>query len=98
MLSTSEAKLLHALKSRSGREKNQAFVVEGVRVVEEAAAHVDLQFALVSPTLEDSRRGHALLERLQAHTKLYRVSDAELRSLAETDTPQGVLAVGRIPN
>ncbi|HEX6560242.1 MAG TPA: RNA methyltransferase [Longimicrobiales bacterium] len=98
MLSASETRLLHALKSRSGREKNQAFIVEGVRVVEEAAAAgIDLKFAAISPSLEDSGRGRALLERLAATTTVRRVSDAELRNLAETDAPQGVLAVARTP-
>lgn len=99
MLTKHEARLLHALKSRSGREKNQAFVIEGVRVVEDAAAaHVDLIFAVISPSLEDSRRGQALLERLQAHTTLQRVSEAELRALSDTETPQGVIAVARTPH
>lgn len=98
MLSANESRLLHALKSRSGREKNHAFIVEGVRVVEEAAAAgVDLKFAVVSPSLEDSGRGRALVERLSTSTTVRRVSEAELRKLAETDAPQGVLAVARTP-
>jgi len=98
MLSTSDARMLHALKSRSGREKNAAFIVEGVRVVEEAlSAAIDLKFALVSASLEDSARGRALSERLAATTAVRRVTDGELRKQAETDTPQGVLAVAAIP-
>lgn len=98
MLSPSESKLLHALKSRSGREKHGAFVVEGVRVVEDLlAAGVDLKFAAASPTLEDSKRGQALLEALSARTTVHRLSEVQLRALAETETPQGVIVVARIP-
>ncbi|HUP90134.1 MAG TPA: RNA methyltransferase [Longimicrobiales bacterium] len=96
MLTRADSKLLHALKSRSGREKHAAFVVEGVRVVEEAvAAGFDLQFAVASPTLEDNERGRALAEKLSQITAIRRVTD--LREIAETETPQGVLAVARIP-
>ena len=98
MLTKSEAKLLHALKSRSGREKHSAFTVEGVRVLEELiTAGIDLKFAVVSPTLEDSARGRALAEALAARTTVRRVREAELRELADTDTPQGVIAAARVP-
>lgn len=99
MLSQSESRLLHALKARSGREKHTAFAVDGIRVVEELlAAGLDLKFAVVSPTLEDSARGRTLLENLGARTAVRTVTDRELRELAETETPQGVIAVARIPS
>lgn len=99
MLSQSESRLLHALKARSGREKHAAFAVDGIRVVEELlAAGLDLKFAVVSPTLEDSARGRTLLENLGARTAVRTVTDRELRELAETETPQGVIAVARIPS
>ena len=96
MLTNSESKLLYALKSRSGRDKHGMFVLEGVRLVEDAlAAGIDLQFAVASPTLEDSRRGQALLEQLASRTQVRRVKD--LKDIAETETPQGVVVVGKIP-
>jgi TrmH family RNA methyltransferase len=99
MLTKAESRLLHALKSRSGREKNDAFVVEGIRALEELlASGIDLNFAIVSPSLEDSGRGRALSERLAAHATVRRVRDAELRALTDTTTPQGVIAIARIPH
>ena len=90
MLTTNETRLLHALKARSGREKHRAFVAEGVRIVEEAlSAGVDLEFAVISPTLEDSGRGRALAERLDANTRVERVSDKQLHDIAETDSTFG---------
>lgn len=96
MLTSAESKLLHALKNRTGREKHGAFVVEGVRVVEEAlAANFDLKFAAVSTSLEDTDRGRALLQSLEARTTVRRVP--HLRDIAETETPQGVVAVAKQP-
>lgn len=98
MLSRTEANLLNALKTRSGREKHGAFVIEGVRVVEAALdAGVDLKFAAVSPTLEDSKRGRALMQRVEAGSIVRRVSDSELRHLSDTETQQGIVAVARAP-
>jgi TrmH family RNA methyltransferase len=98
MLSQSEARLLHALKSRAGRDKHGAFAVEGVRVVEDLiGSGIDLKFAVVSPTLEDSARGRALIEALDARTTVRRLKDPELRDHAETETPQGVIAVALAP-
>lgn len=98
MLTKADSRLLHALKNRSGRDKHNAFVVEGIRIIEEAlAAGVDLKFAAVSPSLGDSGRGRSLLEHLKARTRVEQVRDLDLRELAETETPQGVIAVADMP-
>ena len=69
-----------------------------MRVVEElASSGIDLIFAVVSTTIEDSARGRELAMQLARRAPVHRVSEAELRQLAATDTPQGVLAVARIP-
>ena len=97
MLTKADAKLVHALKNRRGREKHGLFLAEGVRVVEDlVASGIDLQFAVVSTTLGDSDRGRALIEALRQKTQVKEVDDRELNDVAETETPQGVLAVARI--
>lgn len=63
-----------------------------------AASAIDLVFSIVATTLEDSPRGRALLDRLVTRAPVRRVSEAVLRQLATTDTPQGVLSVARIPD
>ncbi len=99
MLTKTDTRLLHALKNRSGRDKHDAFIVEGIRITEEAlGAGVDLKFAAVSPSLGDSGRGRSLLEHLKARTRVEQVKDLELKDLAETETPQGVVAVAEIPH
>jgi TrmH family RNA methyltransferase len=98
MLSRADGKLIHALKSRSGREKHRLFLAEGVRVVEDLlAAGVDLEFAVISTTLGDSARGAALRGALARATALREVDEPALAQVTDTDTPQGVLAVARIP-
>jgi TrmH family RNA methyltransferase len=97
MLSKADAKLLHALKNRRGREKHGLFLAEGVRVVEDLlASRTDLQFALVTTTLGDTERGRNVLDALQRATEVRQLTERELNDVAETETPQGVLVVAHI--
>jgi len=98
MLTKADTKLMHALKSRRGREKHGLFLVEGVRVVEDLlASGIDLQFAVAATTLGDSERGQALHAALRQATTVRELDERELAQVTETETPQGVVAVARIP-
>lgn len=98
-LSRNEAKLIRRLGSRKRRAEEAAFLVEGVRPVEELiAAGGPSQLAVVSPILESTERGRELLEALSAAgCRIAVTSDHELERLADTETPQGVLAVAEKP-
>jgi TrmH family RNA methyltransferase len=99
MLTHDQAKLIRKLKSRKRREEEGAFLVEGVRLVEELmASDLDVELAVSAPALSNTPRGERLLEAMEASGwTLARVADGELRALADTETPQGVLAVARRP-
>jgi TrmH family RNA methyltransferase len=87
-------KLAHALMGRAKeRREANAFVAEGVRLVEEAVnAGWKFQFALYSSGL--SERGGQLLNRLKANNvEVDEVSGDLLQKLSNTETPQGILAV-----
>jgi TrmH family RNA methyltransferase len=81
------------LVRKEERLQQQAFVVEGVRLVEEAYLHGWLpELALVSPGL--SERGKHLAEGFSAHqVEVEEVPDHLMASIAGTEAPQGILAV-----
>lgn len=83
------------LHRRKARERRGLTLAEGVRLVEEAlAAGVKLRGAAVAPTLESTPRGAALKSRLEAAAvPVEAVTDADLATLADTEHPQGVVAV-----
>jgi TrmH family RNA methyltransferase len=83
------------LHRRRARERRGLALAEGVRLVEEAlAAGVPIPGAAVAPGLETTPRGTALKSALErAGVRLERVTDAELDTLADTEQPQGVVAV-----
>ena len=83
------------LHRRRGRERRGLALAEGIRLVEEAvAAGVPVRGAAFSPALEGTPRGKALKAALAAAgVPLVEVSIGELDALADTEQPQGVVAV-----
>jgi TrmH family RNA methyltransferase len=70
-------------------------LAEGVRLVEEAlASEVTVRGAAASPALESTTRGKALKAMLLTRgLQVEDLTDAELEGLADTDHPQGIIAV-----
>lgn len=91
--------LARDLQRRRGRERRALFVAEGVRAVEEVVrARLAIRGALVTPQLSESPRGRTLKSSLESRgTELAEVSSRELASAADTETPQGVLAIAEVP-
>ncbi len=83
------------LHRRRARDRRGLALAEGVRLVEEAlAARVPIRGAAVAPGLESTPRGSALKSALErAGVRVENVSDAVLETLADTEQPQGVVAV-----
>jgi len=88
------------LHQRKGRRRRGLTVAEGVRLVEEAlAAGLPLHGVLVSASFGASDRGAALLGDLAGRAvPLEEVPDRLFGELADTETPQGVLAVIEVPS
>jgi RNA methyltransferase, TrmH family len=91
--------LARDLRRRKARERQGYFVAEGVRAVEELLrSPLDLRGALVTPQLAAAERGARLRHALGARgVAVLEVSEAEFASAAETESPQGVLAIASVP-
>lgn len=88
----SKIKLVRALLSRA-KERREAglFVIEGVRLFEEAVdSNWDFHFVLYDESL--SERGKQKLGSLK-NIEIEEVSASVMKSISETESPQGVLAV-----
>lgn len=103
-LSKAKSRLLERLQHPRFRSREGAFLVEGIRGVEEALeARLPhgLPFVLVSPRLRESPRGRRLEDRLRLQAGPVRmveeVEDDELARLSATEHPQGVLLVAEEP-
>src|SRR5213082_978599 len=87
------------LKRRKAREKRSLFVAEGIRSVEELLkSKLPLEGIIVSPSLAESTRGAALLQELKAQSvEILDVSERDFATAADTESPQGVIAIARVP-
>jgi RNA methyltransferase, TrmH family len=97
MITSARNSKLKLARSLAGRPKErleaQAFLVEGVRLVEEAlAADWPVRFVLYSGGLNE--RGRDLIKKLETkRIDAEQVLDGLLDAVSETENPQGVLAV-----
>ena len=87
-------KEIRALQSRAKvRREEQAFVVEGVRLAEEAVSAEWLP-NLCLYTEEISERGKEILSTLKEHnTPIEEVAPHVMKAASDTQTPQGILLV-----
>lgn len=102
MITSSQNPKLKLVRALLGRAKERreagAFVVEGVRLVEEAVkANWQFQFVLFSDGL--SERGKELIQTITAsQIEVEETSGDLLQNVSETETPQGILAVLQLSN
>jgi len=81
-------KFIKSLKMKKERQKNGMFTVEGIKSVKEAIeAKCDIFLIAVSDKLDETFDFDGI----------YRISDAIFAPLCDTETPQGVIAVIKIP-
>lgn len=97
MITSTQNAKLKLVRSLMGRPKErleaQAFLVEGVRLVEEAIeAGWPIRFVLYAEGLNE--RGRELIRKAEAkRIEVEQVSEALLTSISETENPQLILAV-----
>jgi len=93
--SNAKIKLVRSLQGRSRQRKAEnAFVAEGVRLVEEAVDEGwPMEFILFDETLSD--RGMDMLKNLQdqSSVELSEITPELMAEISDTETPQGILAV-----
>jgi TrmH family RNA methyltransferase len=94
-MSSSLQTLIRDLHRRRGRERRGLALAEGVRLVEEAiAAGIPIPGAVASQALESTTRGKGLKAALTDRgIRVEEVTDDELVELADTEHPQGIVAV-----
>src|SRR5207248_7759466 len=87
-------RMARSLQERSGRERQHAFLVEGLRLVEAAVAAATPQVVLHTAAFGAAgRREHAILTvARRSGVQVREVADRVLASVTATVTPQGGVA------
>jgi RNA methyltransferase, TrmH family len=91
--------LARDLKRRKARERRSQFVAEGVRTVEELLrSPLAVDGVLYTAALKQAARGAALLDELARRSiESVEVDEKDFSSAADTEHPQGILAVADVP-
>jgi TrmH family RNA methyltransferase len=87
------------LKRRKARERRTLFVAEGVRTVDELLrSSIPVRGVLTTAAFAASERGSAILAAFARRgTSCTEVSEKDFLSAADTEHPQGVLAIAEMP-
>lgn len=83
------------LKQKKYRQQRGEFLAEGLRTAEEAVAFKAAQQIFYTAT-EDERTLRLLEQAASMQLKLTCVSEAVMKKIADTETPQGIIAVCRM--
>ncbi len=86
------------LKERKHRNRNNRYIIEGFRLVEEAfKANLSIEYLIV--TREDNEKMNTYIGKyLNDNIKIYLMSDSLFKELISTEMPQGILAVANMKN
>jgi TrmH family RNA methyltransferase len=86
------------LQRRQARERQGLFVAEGTRAVHDLLRSPLVIRAALTVTNPESSHTRELVSALRArHVEVQEVTAGEFASAADTDTPQGILAIAEIP-
>ncbi len=94
--SNSKIREIRLLKQAKHRERQGAYFIEGIRLVEEALkGNENIRVLFYSPRLEETTRGENILSlaRKEVEAEWIAVSDEVMASLSDTQNHQGILAV-----
>ncbi len=93
-----KVKYLRSLQHRKYRQREGRFLIEGIRIVEEAlTCGAPLQTLVYAPDLLVSERARDLVEQVDPDQRLALSGDV-FRTLSDRDEPQGIAAVVCIPD
>ena len=88
-------KYLRSLYRKKYRREENKFVIEGVRIIEEALKEdIEIDSIFYSNYLFRNKRGEELLINLQKYDlELIEITDKLLTEVADTQSPQGIIAI-----
>lgn len=78
------------LKAKKTRDKENLFLAEGVRFVEEAIQNNSAEYILYSDRIYSTKGFERILETSE---NIFKVEDSVLIDICETESPQGVVAI-----
>ncbi|MCK8825053.1 TrmH family RNA methyltransferase [Fuchsiella alkaliacetigena] len=93
-LHNSKIKFLRSLYKKKYRREHQKFILEGSRIISDAlAAEAEIHQVFYSADFLTDQQSQELIEDLKAEAEVIEITDSLLAELADTETPQGIIAI-----
>ena len=88
-------KEIKSLYRKKDRWENRLFLMEGIKIIEEAISNnVNLKYIVLNSTLLSTKEGQKFCDGNSSFKNLIKVPDNIFKEICDTDNPQGILAVG----
>lgn len=90
-------KEIKTLYKKKGRLKSRAFIIEGIKMVEEALENsYPIRYIIYTEGLSKTKDGEIFLAKIGHLKNLIFVPNNIFREISDTDNPQGILAIANI--
>lgn len=90
-------KEIKSLHRKRGRMKNNAFIIEGIKIINEAIENnYPLDKIIYTDQLLRNKEGEDFFNKLQDGYNLIYVSDNVFDEISDTENPQGILAIAQL--
>jgi RNA methyltransferase, TrmH family len=87
-------KEIKKLKEKKYRQEKGQFLIEGFRFVSEALiSEFEVSYIFISSNAHDKLAVYAIDKNIKSNTKIISVSETVLKSICDTEAPQGIAAV-----
>ncbi|MBM7625008.1 TrmH family RNA methyltransferase [Sporohalobacter salinus] len=97
-LKNSKIKFLRSLYRKKYRRRNNKFILEGTRIIIDALeSKVDIDQVFYSAEFLSRQEDKELLVQLREVTEVIEITDSLLNEIADTTTPQGIIAIANQP-
>lgn len=89
-------KEIKSLYRKRDRWNNQLFIIEGIKIIEEALSNkVDLKYIVFTDKLLLTAEGKEFFEKIKYEENIVRVTESIIKEISDTENPQGVIGVAQ---
>lgn len=90
-------KEVKSLYRKKGREKLQLFLIEGIKIIEEAVENnYPIKNIIYTDSLRENPEGENLFNKIKLWKELVYVSESLFKEISDTENPQGILATAEL--
>ena len=87
-------KEIKSLYKRKDRWKDQLFIIEGIKIIEEALLNnVGIKYILITDKLQSTPEGSDFYEKNKYNKNLVHITESLFKEISDTENPQGVIGV-----